>query len=157
MTRTAKINGRRFKLDSGRIARALASVMPEPIRDHYVVIEGRRYPPKQVLALATGLDRGDFTSHHARRILRGLGFPTARRTRVRAARAPGDGTHSAPPTVEQLRPHIGEWVAVRGDDVLVGADSAAAVISWLSHHDRRADSIFRVPEDDAAAGGSAPA
>ena len=31
---------------------------PEPIREHFVVISGRRWPPKQVLALVTGLDRG---------------------------------------------------------------------------------------------------
>jgi hypothetical protein len=34
-----------------------------------------------VIALATGLDRADFTTHQARRILRRLGFTAARRTR----------------------------------------------------------------------------
>ncbi|MGQ0717262.1 MAG: hypothetical protein ACT4NP_08080 [Pseudonocardiales bacterium] len=39
---------------------------PEPIREHYVVIGWRRYPPKQGLAAVTGLDRGDFTTQQAR-------------------------------------------------------------------------------------------
>lgn len=156
MTRTAQIHGRSFELDSQRIVRVLTRVMPEPIREHYVVIGGRRYPPKQVLALATGLDRADFTSHHARRILRGLGFPTARRTQHAPGRSKGDRNDRESSAVERLRPHIGEWVAVRDDEVLVGATSPVEVISWLSRHDQRADSIFRVPEDEAAAGGWAP-
>jgi len=41
------------------------------------VINGRRWPPKQVLALVTGLDRADFTTHQARRALTRLGFPAA--------------------------------------------------------------------------------
>lgn len=49
--------------------------MPEPLRGHYVLVEGRRYPPKQVLSLATGLDRADFATHQARRTLKRLGFP----------------------------------------------------------------------------------
>ena len=57
---------------------ALEGVLPEPIHEHYVVIYGRRWPPKQVLALVTGLDRADFTTHQARRALTRLGFPAAR-------------------------------------------------------------------------------
>ncbi|HMD25560.1 MAG TPA: hypothetical protein VKH61_15795, partial [Streptosporangiaceae bacterium] len=48
------------------------------IHEHFVVINGRRWPPKQVLALVTGLDRADFTTHQARRALTRLGFPAAR-------------------------------------------------------------------------------
>ncbi|MEX1143136.1 MAG: hypothetical protein WD399_03905 [Thermoleophilaceae bacterium] len=155
MTRTAQISGRKFELDSGRIARALSRVMPEPIRDHYVVVAGRRYPPKQVLAVATGLDRADFTTHHARRILRGLGFPTARRSTPPADA--GDERRGTSSTAERLRPHIGEWVAIRGDEVLVGAGSPAEVIAWLSRHGEQAESMFRVPESDAHASGSGPA
>jgi hypothetical protein len=155
--RAVQISGQRFDLDPRRIVRAVARVLPEPIRDHYVVIEGRRYPPKQVIALATGLDRADFTTHQARRILRRLGFTAARRTALPAPSAgPAPGPPSADP-VERLRPHIGEWVALKDADVLVAADTPAAVLAWLAQHDQTADSMFRVPESEAAAGGAAPA
>jgi hypothetical protein len=152
-----QISGQQFDLDPRRIVRAVSQALPEPVRDHYVVIEGRRYPPKQVIALATGLDRADFTTHQARRILRRLGFTAARRA---APPSPSVGPASRRPTtdpVERLRPHIGEWVAVKGDDVLVSAASPAAVLAWLSQHDQTADSMFRVPENETAAGGAAPA
>ena len=38
-------------------------MLPDPVREHYAVVHGRRYPPKQVLACVTGLDRADFTTH----------------------------------------------------------------------------------------------
>jgi hypothetical protein len=155
--RAVQISGQQFDLDPRRIVRAVSRALPEPVRDHYVVIEGRRYPPKQVIALATGLDRADFTTHQARRILRRLGFTAARRT---AHPTPSAGSAPRRPTtdpVERLRPHIGEWVAVKGDDVLVAADTPAAVLAWLAQHDQTADSMFRVPENEAAAGGAAPA
>ena len=154
--RAVQISGQQFDLDPRRIVRAVSRALPEPVRDHYVVIEGRRYPPKQVIALATGLDRADFTTHQARRILRRLGFTAARRA---AHPTPSDGSAPRQPTgdpVERLRPHIGEWVAVKDDDVLVAAGAPAAVLAWLAQHDQTADSMFRVPENEAAAGGAAP-
>ncbi|MDQ2706902.1 MAG: hypothetical protein M3Z25_04390 [Actinomycetota bacterium] len=56
MTR-ATVAGEDFDFDAADIERAVAEVDPEPVREHYVVIGRRRYPPKQVLALVTGLDR----------------------------------------------------------------------------------------------------
>lgn len=155
--KTVQISRQQFDLDPQRIVRAVARALPEPVRDHYVVIEGRRYPPKQVIALATGLDRADFTTHQARRILRRLGFTAARRS---APPAPSAGSAPRRPNadpVERLRAHIGEWVAVKNDEVLVAADTPAAVLAWLAQHDQTADSMFRVPENEAAAGGAAPA
>lgn len=52
---------------------------------------------------------------------------------------------------------IGQWVAVKDDDVLVAADTPAAVLAWLTQHHQTADSMFRVPDNEAAAGGAAPA
>lgn len=155
--RAVQISGQRFDLDTRRIVRAVSRALPEPVRDHYVVIEGRRYPPKQVIALATGLDRADFTTHQARRILRRLGFTAARRTASPGPPSTPETRRSAADPVERLRPHIGEWIAVKDDDVLVSADSPAAVLAWLSQHDQTADSMFRVPENETAAGGAAPA
>jgi hypothetical protein len=155
--RAVQISGQQFELDPRRIVRAVARALPEPVRDHYVVIEGRRYPPKQVIALATGLDRADFTTHQARRILRRLGFTAARRTAHPIPATSGAPKRPVADPVEALRPHIGEWVAVKGNDVLVAADNPAAVLAWLSQHDQMADSMFRVPETEAATGGAAPA
>src|ERR1017187_2960366 len=78
------VSGHRYDLDSRSVEAALQGKLPEPIQEHFVVINGRRWPPKQVLALVTGLDRADFTTHQARRALTRLGFPAAR-----AASSPG--------------------------------------------------------------------
>ena len=75
---TMTVSGHRYELDPHAVQTALEGVLPEPIHEHYVVINGRRWPPKQVLALVTGLDRADFTTHQAHRALTRLGFPAAR-------------------------------------------------------------------------------
>ena len=80
------VSGHRYELDSRGVQSALEGVLPEPIHEHFVVINGRRWPPKQVLALVTGLDRADFTTHQARRALTRLGFPAARAARSRSHR-----------------------------------------------------------------------
>ena len=84
---TMTIMGRAFDLDPQRVERALEGELPEPIHEHFVVISGRRWPPKQVLALVTGLDRADFTTHQARRALTRLGFTAARAIHRGASRA----------------------------------------------------------------------
>jgi hypothetical protein len=163
------VSGHRYELDRGGVQTALEGVLPEPIHEHFVVINGRRWPPKQVLALVTGLDRADFTTHQARRALTRLGFPAARALRsrehrMRAAQATGPSASPAageaggtPRTlVEALRPFIGLWVAVRGDEVLVAASSPKEVVAWLAQHGQRAQSMFRVPDSDQAITGAAP-
>jgi hypothetical protein len=142
--------------------------LPDPVHEHYVVISGRRFPPKQVLACVTGLDRADFTTHQARRILRRLGFVAARVGASEQA-----DTNAAADTVEEeagagprggkqadtLRPYLGQWVALAAPtEVLVAADSPQEVLAWLSQHDRRAPyGMFRVPASLAEAEGAAPA
>ncbi len=107
------------------------------------------------MSLVTGLDRADFTTHQARRLLARLGFSAARRQRSTGLPAKGAGTETSS-YAEALRPYLGQWVATDGDEVLVGADTAAEVVSWLARHERRADSLFRVPVSEIAAGGAAP-
>ncbi len=119
------------------------------------MINGRRWPPKQVLALVTGLDRADFTTHQAHRALTRLGFPAARAASSREhyasahgatwASGPVSGRATTGPTtlVEALRPFIGLRVAVRGDGVLVAAPSPKDVVAWLAQHGQRAQSMFR--------------
>jgi hypothetical protein len=159
------ISGHRYDLDSRRVEKVLQGELPEPIYEHFVVINGRRWPPKQVLALVTGLDRADFTTHQARRALTRLGFTAARAAHRRnrhsdgpaAAPEPADArAATAPSLAEALRPFIGQWVAVRGDEVLVAADSPKEVVSWLARHQQRAQSVFRVPGSEQAISGAAP-
>lgn len=71
---TFTLNGRAMRLSSGAVERAVSGVEPEPIRTHLVEINGVQYPPKQPFALATGLDRLDFTTNQARTQLRRLGY-----------------------------------------------------------------------------------
>jgi hypothetical protein len=151
---TATISGRRFDLDRAHVEEVVRDSLPEPINDHFVVVGGRRYPPKQVICEVTGLDRADFTTHQARRILRKLDFPAARRTDPPPASSREQATAS--PYAEALRPFAGRWVATAGDEVLVAAGSATEVVAWLTRHDRTADSIFRVPDSDADVAGAAP-
>ena len=155
--REVTISGRKFRLDQARVRNALADHLPEPLHEHYVVVDGRRYPPKQVIAVVTGLDRADFTTHQARRVLMRLGFAAARHTPGQsgaptAAQAAHGGSQA-----ESLRPFVGRWVATRGPDVLVAADTPTQVVAWLNRYSQQADSMFRVPADEATASGAAPA
>ena len=147
-----------FELDADSVEERLRAVLPEPIHEHYVVINGRRYPPKQVLVRVTGLDRADFTTHQARRVLKRLGFVAAR---VQAGADFDDGTADGPHGGRQARalePYIGKWVALASPtDVLVAADTPEEVVAWLSRHERRADyGIFRVPAHTWEAEGAGP-
>lgn len=151
---------RRFDLSHDEVRRAVAGTLPDPLQEHYVVIDGTRFPPKQVLALVTGLDRADFTTHQARRILRRLGFVVGRTSSAAPAGVaqqrphwPHGGAQAA-----ALAPHIGRWVAVRGADVLVAADTPQEVLEWAERHEvDDADGMFRVPDGPAEGWSSAAA
>lgn len=185
--RTVTVAGKEFRLTKRAVERAVGRSLPEPVRDHFVVVSGRRWPPKQVLALVTGLDRADFTTHQARRVLTRLGFPAsrvgarrgtdtarssggqrgaARATSGRGARRPASAPAAGqadpeaaehPATLaDALRPFIGQWVAVRGDEVLVAAPAPRHVVAWLAEHGQQAQSVFRVPGSEESIGGAAP-
>jgi hypothetical protein len=150
MTRvTTRIARQPFVLDAAAVEAAATAVLPEPLVDHYVVVGGRRYPPKQVIALATGLDRADFTTHQARGVLRRLGFIAGRRRSdppPTSATATAAGPHGGA-EAEALRPFMGQWVAQKGIEVLVAADTPEEVLSWLERHNQYADIMFRVPRE----------
>ncbi len=130
--------------------------MPEPLGDHYVVVAGKRFPPKQVIGLVTGLDRADFNTHQARRILSRLGFTVGRRSRNTTREAPErPGPHHGL-EADALRPFAGRWVAQRGLEVLVAADTPQAVLAWLERHNQQAEAMFRVPAGEAEVTGAAP-
>jgi hypothetical protein len=147
------------ELDHDSIEEAMVGVLPEPIQEHYVVVGGRRYPPKQVITRATGLDRADFTTHQARRILVRLGFTAARLENEAGLQVepdldlPHQGLQAA-----ALAPYAGQWVALQTPtDVLVAADTPQEVLAWLAQHRRRAGyGMFRVPSAIGEAEGAAP-
>jgi hypothetical protein len=151
------ISGEQFELDADAVEHAVRGRLPDPVHGHYVVVGGRRFPPKQVLSCATGLDRADFTTHHARRILKRLGFTAARAGGAadNADGASGERSEQA----EALRPYVGQWVALSGPtEVLVAADAPQEVLAWLARHERRAGyGMFKVPATISEAGGAAPA
>ena len=164
-SRSVTIAGQPFRLSRVEVERAMRDVIPEPINSHFVVIGHRRYPPKQVIGELTALERAFFTSHHALRLLRNLGFAVGRQrprhTATAGRNSRGPGFASAEPTadaalIDRLREVRGQWVATRGDDLLVAAPTPHEVVSWLAEHDRKADSMFRVPEDELAFSGLAP-
>lgn len=158
------VSGHQYSLDPRRVEVALSGELPEPIHEHFVVINGRRWPPKQVLAVVTGLDRADFTTHQARRALTRLGFPAGRAASSSRRHTPAvtqppaasSASRRPAPLAEALRPFIGLWVAVRGDDVLVAAPSPKEVVAWLAKHGQRAQSMFRVMATEQDVTGAAP-
>jgi hypothetical protein len=159
--RPVRIAGRAFALRASQVEQCMRSVLPEPLNEHFIVVDRRRYPPKQVLSAVTGLDRAEFTTHHARRVLTGLGFAAGRRSAVRRENAAGSARHAGRATVERpsaatLEPFVGLWVATKGPDVLVAAPEPGGVVGWLSEHGLKADSMFRVPADELEASGISP-
>jgi hypothetical protein len=72
------IRGKRLSLLPADIEAIASRLQPDELRKHAVVIRGRRFPPKQVFAVATGLDVLDFTTNDARRVFIKLGFPVER-------------------------------------------------------------------------------
>lgn len=145
---TRVVAGREIHFTRADVEQALEGVLPEPLHEHFVVIADRRFPPKQVLAALTGIHRADFTSHQARRVLRGAGFVVGRVSATSSS--PPDPQRAAWPyegrEADALMPFRGRWVAQRGLDVLVAADDPADVMAWLSRHDEHDATIFRVPQ-----------
>lgn len=158
--RHVKIAGQPFVLCNSDVLRAVRKVDPEPITSHFVVVGARRFPPKQVLSEVTGLDRADFTTHQARRTLIRLGFSAGRRpstsARSRVANIRVQGPSESEGLGDRLRSLAGEWVAIKDEDVLHSASTPRELVEWLSRHGQKADSMFRVPEDELAATGFAP-
>ncbi|MGI8759237.1 MAG: hypothetical protein ACR2K0_08005 [Acidimicrobiales bacterium] len=144
---TTRIARQPFLLDASDVGARALEVLPEPLVDHYVVVEGRRYPPKQVIALVTGLDRADFTTHQARGVLRRLGFTVGRRQAELPIPAAAAGPHGGA-EAKALAPFVGRWVAQKGIEVMVAADTPEEVLAWLERHDQHADGMFRVPRQE---------
>jgi hypothetical protein len=148
------------RLTAERVERKVGDVEPAPLRAYYVVVNNRRYPPTQAMALATGRRPAEIRTAVALKRLSHLGFPTGRVAvsspsvnRRDARRSPRSDRRAA--FEAELRRHVGEWVATRGDELLVAAPDARSVITWLGEHDERADSMYKVPRDLSEVSGTA--
>ena len=154
--RRVTIAGEPFRLRDRDVLRAMRGLEPEPISSHFAVVGDRRFPPKQVISSVTGLDRADFTTHQARRTLMRLGFTVGRRNAGQRMNPGARGQAQAGSLGERLMELAGQWVAIKAEDVLHAADSPQELVGWLARHGQKADSVFRVPEDEFAATGLAP-
>lgn len=67
-----------FEKEPADVVRALRGKQPENVREHWVKVNGMKYPVKQALEALTGIDRADFQSMSARRILRQMGLEVGR-------------------------------------------------------------------------------
>lgn len=143
---TTRVAGEVFTFEPADVERAVADLDPEPIREHFVLVGLRRYPPKQVLAAMSGLDRADFTTHQARSILRRLGFGVHRRGQpIPRPRDPdkADWPHGGAEAAA-LEPYMGRFVAQDGLEVLYDSDSPYDVARWLRKNGLRAR-VWKVP------------
>lgn len=68
------IGGTQFELSREDVEQRLRTVVPEPVRELFVEVNGNQFPVKQALAEAAGLQRGNFTSHDAMRVFRKMNF-----------------------------------------------------------------------------------
>lgn len=144
-----------YDLTKVQVERAMQGIAAEPLRDHYVVVNGRRYPPKQVIATVTGLDRSAFITTQARSLLERLQFTVGRVGSPAVSVAP---TTTEPTAADErlareadlLRPHRGEFVAVDPEwtEVVASGPDAAGVTRALEAIGR-VGVIFRVPMDPA--------
>ena len=66
-----------YELDFETVTKAANQATPDAIdgrHKYYVKVEGRRFPVKQLVSVATGIPKGDFIPSEANRCLRKLGF-----------------------------------------------------------------------------------
>jgi hypothetical protein len=73
-----RVGGRSISLSQQHVEDRLDDLTPEPVRRHYVVVKGRRFPVKQALAAATILPLSRFISTEAVRVFRNLRFEVGR-------------------------------------------------------------------------------
>jgi hypothetical protein len=64
-------------LDAASVRAAAEHLTPEPIREHWVMVDDRRYPPKQLVHAATGIARTSYNSRQALAALNRCGFTTS--------------------------------------------------------------------------------
>ncbi|MFE0592651.1 hypothetical protein [Micromonospora echinospora] len=77
MIHTFRLNGQTYHLDTDTVRIGTKDLIREDIRDHWVEVDGLRWPVKQVFEAAVRVPRSRFTSHDAIRHLRAVGLTTS--------------------------------------------------------------------------------
>lgn len=157
--RTAS-TGRFLALDRARVEQTVKDM--EPVTERaatYVVVNGRRYGARKVFSAATGTSLNQVSAALALSSLGRLGFITGERRRGRSralgAKRPTRAQRRDSDLDQQLRKHIGEWVAVRDGELLVAAPDAKTVIAWLKERADSAEAMYKVPRDLTEISGAA--
>ncbi len=68
------ISGNSYTLTTNDVIRKAASFKPDPISIYYCKLANKQYPPKQIVSIATGLGKSEFTTATAINILKRLGI-----------------------------------------------------------------------------------
>lgn len=68
------LKGKAYNLTREEVEIKMRGIEPEPARKYIIIMNGKEYPPKQILAETLGLGRVEFTTMDATNILRRLGF-----------------------------------------------------------------------------------
>jgi hypothetical protein len=103
---TMMVGGRRLDLTADDVVERIRGQEPEPVREHVVDVLAATFPPKQVLAAATGWDRNTFTTMEAVRVLTRLGFVCRRagsQARKQPPLMPGTPEGAQPSSDQRLR------------------------------------------------------
>lgn len=127
---TFTINHQRFTIEQHEAFRTLLNGTPGLVQRHYVQVGSNIWPVKDALAALTGLDPQEFTSQHAGRVLRILGFQVHQRDattdpleslrrdleavlrRVDTALAEPGKTDGETETLLDARNRINEWIVL---------------------------------------------
>jgi 5-methylcytosine-specific restriction protein B len=67
-----------YELTKEQIEREMIGIEPEIIRQYYVEINGKKFPPKQVISEVLKLGKVEFTTADAANIVRRVGFKIRR-------------------------------------------------------------------------------
>jgi hypothetical protein len=148
----ATIAGHTYRVEPDHVRRVAGELDPEPVDVFFATIDGRRFPPKQIVEALTGLDRADFNSHQARALLVRLGFPVDRRRAISTLPPSGDEPRGGA-EARLLGEHVGRWVAQNGLEILYQSDSPEDVARWLRAHGLVAR-VWRVPNTASEVGSS---
>ena len=68
------LKGKQYSLTKEQVEEKMRDMIPGRIQKYYALINGTKYPPKQIIAECLGIPLMEFTTMDAYGILRRLGF-----------------------------------------------------------------------------------
>jgi hypothetical protein len=141
------VGGRPLDLTAGDVIERLRGQDPESVREHFVEVLASAFPPKQVLAAATGWDRSTFTTMEALRVLTRLGF-ACRRVGSQAVEEPSP----MPDISDGSLPSLGQRLRAVESGLAVAQEAVARLtqrIAALESATLNAESPSRAAGSDA--------